>query len=173
MKIVVPIKIELKQKMSEEAKKIDDNSYILKLNLRFKYFDKINKVFKKKVLDEMNSLKPHINKIEELDEGYNVYFSSIKILENISKTYKKKYFVDEIRSKKIMGRDKQKSKDLYRHFLSITILNLKRKQKIRIKGEVFELRDFRKKTLYLVDENGSRKSFLFSKIKDYISFKEL
>ena len=169
MELIIPVEIKMPQKMSDEAKYFDSQHFLLEMQVRFKFFEKIEDSFLDKVLDEINDLSKYVTKIKKNKDGINVLFNSFNIIEQLIKIYKKKYFIDYKKSKKIMGRDKQKSKDLYRHFLVINILNISKNQNIKIKGKEYRIVNIDRNTLFLRDEFGRKEKFLYSKIKDYIN----
>ena len=89
-------------------------------------------------------------------------------LNKISRYFNKYFFIDEKRSKKIVGHDFLKCKDIWRHTILINILNLNIGDEIRIKGEEYYIKAFNKKELVLRDLiSGSKKVVTYNKISDY------
>ena len=178
MKLKIPVEIEMEQKMSDRAKKFNKEYWVLEVQLRFLFFDEIRKnnfdefeKFKEKILDDLTFLKDKINNIKKnkISGGINVYFSSFDVIKKISKKYSSKYFCEVKHSKKIMGKDNLKSKDLYRHYLLINIINLNKNDLVKIKGIDYKINSIDKKVLYLRElENGRKAKFSYNLIKDYL-----
>jgi NMD protein affecting ribosome stability and mRNA decay len=169
MKITIPIEIEMPQKMSEYAKKTSEEYWNLEVQIRFKHFkEEVSEEYKNKVLDEMNHLAKYINKVKTNKIGFNVYFSNISVVNAISKLYKKKYFVEVKKAKKIMGKNNLTTKDLYRHFLLVNIIGIKRGDTIHIKGVEYFVKNVRKTIIDLRDLKGNKYQFTYSKICDYL-----
>jgi NMD protein affecting ribosome stability and mRNA decay len=175
MKEEIRVEIEMEQKMCSFCKKSSSEYYEMLVHLRLKYFRDVD-VVKKKMLSKFlndEKIKKYINKIDEVPNGYNIYFSSYGIMNKISDLFIKNYLCDEKRSKKLVGRDNLKSKDKYRHFLSLSLVNIKKGDIIRIKGIEYELKALNNNKIMILinSENGSKNQESYGIIKDYLQLK--
>ena len=102
-------------------------------------------LFFKKLLKDFDS----VNKLEELDNGFDIYFRSYGEMGKISRIFTKYFLCDEKRSKTLVGRDQLISKDKYRYFMSIHLINLEKGDKIAIKGEEFTIKAINNNTLII------------------------
>ena len=198
----IRIEFEMEQQMSPQAKRLSDEYYELKLQLRFSYFDDNelhNDIIKEKrdkfgniVLDEYNNpvtfkqkaiLKKFaktiekefsgINKVEELQNGYDFFFGSLGEMSKISRYFNKYHLVEVKHSKKIVGRDSLKFKDIWRHTLLVNVLNLQVGDKVRIKGVEYYIKAFNKKELVLREwETGAKEVVTYSKVREYFELLE-
>lgn len=161
------VEIDMEQKMCSNCKKSSTEYYELLLQIRFVYFNNVDEI-KKEVFDIIDKNFFGINKFEELDNGFDVYFRDHGHMNKVLSVFQKKFMVEEKRSKKLIGRDKLISKDKYRYFQSITIINLKKGDIVQIKGERYLVRNIQNNDIYLMQEdNGSKKMVSYSIIKDY------
>ena len=157
--------------MSQEAKVIDDTSWVLQIQIRFKYFENIEKSLMNNVIKLLSNFNKFLNKEEIVKNSLNLYYSNLSISKKIVKTFEEKYFCEIKHSKKIMGRNSLTSKDLYRHFVNINILNLKKGNELFIKNIKYKINSIDGKKLYLRNlENGNKKCFSYHLIKEYIRF---
>jgi NMD protein affecting ribosome stability and mRNA decay len=170
MKDVIRVEFEMQQKMCSKCKKTSSEYYELKLQIRFVFYsiEELDSI-KKEVFELISSNYNNINKFEEVDEGFDFFFRDSSELNKLSHLFNDKYFCEEKRSKKIVGRDFLKSKDIWRYTLLIKIINLKRGDRIYIKGKEYKIENFNKKSMVLRDiENASKKVLSYSIVKDYI-----
>ena len=188
--------------MSSNAKRLGDEYYELKVQLRFSYFDQKelseDSIVTKKdkygnvVLDENEKpimvkqkaiLKKFgdivekefrgINKVEELNNGFDFFFGSLGEMSKISRYFNKYFLVDIKHSKKIVGKDFLKFKDIWRHTLLINLLNLNVGDKVRIKGSEYYIKAFNKKEMVLREwDTGSKAVITYAKAKDYFELLE-
>ena len=125
------IEIVMDQELSAHSKKASTEYYELKVQFRCKYFEQTDdlKPVTNKSMDEIKT-EIHemmyknfntINKLEDLDNGFDFFLRSLRDLEKVSRLFNKKYFVDEKRTKKIVGMDKDNGRDIARHTLLLTI----------------------------------------------------
>jgi hypothetical protein len=202
IKDIIHMQIEMEQQMSSNAKRLGDEYFELKLQLRFRYFDQKDlhesSIIPKKdkygnvVLDDkgkeiMVKQKPilkkfgdivekefnGINKVEELDNGFDFFFGSLGEMSKISRYFGKYFLVENKHSKKIVGKDFLKFKDIWRHTLLISVLNLNVGDKVRIKGEEYYIKAFNKKEMVLREWNtGAKEVVSYTKVKDYFELIE-
>ena len=136
MEDTIHVDLVMEQKMCSSCKKSNSEYYELQLQLRYKYYnDEQVMNLKEKTLGMLQGHFETINKVEEIDEGFDIFFRSKGEMNRIYNLFVNKYFVFEKRSAKIMGKDNLKSRNLYRHFQLITLINLGVGDKVSIKGE--------------------------------------
>jgi NMD protein affecting ribosome stability and mRNA decay len=167
------IEIEMEQKMCSDCKKSSTEYYELLLQLRFLYFEDMS-IIKNKILTEVLETFKTVNKLEERDNGFDIYFRTHGIMNKIYSMFSKYYLVDEKRSKKLIGRDQLISKDKYRYFQSIILVNLSRGDQISVKGQEYWIKAINNnKELVLINCKTFDKSVLnYSIIKDYLKLIE-
>lgn len=198
----IRVEFEMEQQMSPQAKRFSDEYYELKLQLRFSYFsdeelhndimkekrDKFGNIVvdgnnrpvmikQKAIMNKFAKLVEKefsgINKVEELAKGYDFFFGSLGEMGKISRYFNKYFLVESKHSKKIVGKDFLKFKDIWRHTLLINILNLEVGDKVRIKGTEYYIKAFNKKELVLREwESGAKEVVTYAKIKDYFELLE-
>ena len=158
--------------MCSNCKKSSTEYFELKLQLRFKYYKNID-LIKKEVFSRLEKNFDSINRLEELDNGFDIYFRSYGEMNKISRLFNKYYLCDEKRSKKLIGRDNLVSKDKYRYFQSIILINLVKGNKVIIKGEEFVLKAINGKDMVLIkEEDGSKKVISYTIVKNYFELIE-
>lgn len=166
------IETQMPQSMCSRCKKISSDYYELKLQIRFLYFrgeeeDKI----KQEIKDLVENNLDMINKVEEEDGGFDIYFGTSSMESKISSLFRKYYFLEEKKSRKLVGWDFQNSKRNYRFFQSITIINLHEGDKIFVKGKKYRIDSLsNKEGITLIESGGKKRNFNFSKIREYIRF---
>lgn len=168
----IRVEFEMEQTMSPNSRRSSEEYYELKLQVRFKYFEdsdliipKVNKL----VISKLEG----INKIEELNNGFDIYFRSHGLKHQISRLFNKYFLCEEKYSKKIVGKDALATKDIWRHTLLINVLNLNSGDKVQIKGEEYYIRALNKNDLVLRQcENGGKKVVSYNKISEYFKLIE-
>jgi NMD protein affecting ribosome stability and mRNA decay len=162
------ISTSLEQQMCNSCKKISPEYHELKLQLRFSYFENIDEI----KIESLNKIKKNINtinKIEELNNGFDIFIRNKKEINKIPSLFNKNYLIEEKRTKKIVGRNFLESKDIWRHVLLINIINLKRNDDVIIKGNEYIISSINKNDLVLKNKsNGNKKVISYKLIKDYI-----
>ena len=173
------VELDMEQKLCNSCKKSSTDYYEMVLHLRFKYFDfnniDINNIKVKEESMNILSQFSQINKLEEVENGFDVYFKDHGQMNKILTLFNKKYRVlVEKRTKKIMGHDKQTSKDLYRHFQSLTLINIDKGDLVEIKGDKYIIKSINKGGhLVLLDFNtGAKKIFSYELTQDYFKLIE-
>jgi len=161
----------MNQKMCNNCKKVSEEYYELKLQIRFIYFEDINILDKKK--EEIEKLVEKrfntINKMEEVENGFDFYFREHGEMNKINNLLNKRYFYEEIRTKKIVGHDFLTSKDIWRYTQLIRIINLNVRDEISVKGKDYYIKAFNHNDLVLRSlDNGSKKVVTYSIVKDYL-----
>lgn len=162
------VEIEMEQSMSPVSKKSSSEYYELLVQVRLLYFDDID-VVKEVIFNRMTDTFNSINKVEERDNGFDFYFRTHGIMSKVPSLFVKDYLINEKRSKKLVGRDNLVSKDKYRYTQSITLVNLKKGNKIRYKGDDYSIKAINKNDLVLLEETtGKKKVLTYSIVKDYL-----
>ena len=166
----IRVEFELDQKMCGNCKKSSSEYYEMELHLRYKFFEEkeINKIkeISFSIFEEFRT----INKIEELENGFDVYFRDHGQMNKLLFLFNKKFKVlVEKRSNKLMGLDKMTSKNLYRHFQSIELINVDKGDLVEIKGNNYRIKAINKggQLILLDDKTGAKKIFTYEIVKDY------
>ncbi len=120
-------------------------------------YDFVEKSFQK---DE----KHYISKMEDQKNGIDLYLSSNEIMNHIISYLRGKYNFLLKRSKRLVGRDIQRGKNLYRLKSLIRFLPIEKRDIIRIKDEDFQVENITKNRVILKNESGIKL------IKDYSYF---
>lgn len=165
------IELDMEQMMCSSCKKSSSEYFEMVLHLRYKYFND-NMKLKEESIKILENNFNSINKIEEIENGFDVYFKDHGQMGKINNLFNKKYNVCfEKRSSKIMGKDNLTSKDLFRHFQSLTIVNINRGDKVRIKGEDYYIKAINKggKLILRRLDNGAKEVMSYSIIEEYFS----
>ncbi len=168
MKDKFKVKINIKQEMCFSCKKISPEYFQLKLQLRYLYFNDIENI-KNETINLIEKNFNTINKLQELDNGFDIFFRNKNEINKLSTLFLKKYLIEEKRSKKIVGRNFLESKDIWRHIILINIINLKKGDLITIKGEKFNIKALNHNNLVLINSfNGSKKVIAYKLAKNYL-----
>ena len=117
----------------------------------------------------LRDVKLLINKLEDVNEGFDIYLANINDIHKLKRIINDYFFVLYTHSKKIMGRNFLKSKDLYRHSLLVAVYNLKTGDNILVKGEEFTIKSIQNQFLTVINsKNNTKKTLHFDTIKDYL-----
>lgn len=173
MKDVIKVEFEMEQQMSPMAKKGDSDYFEHQLQLRFRHLDLENEELvmseKEKAMKILTNNFNTINKIDELDNGFDVYFGNHSSMNKLLNLFSKDYLVEEKRSRTLTGVDQLKSINRYRYYQSIGLIYLKRGDKVMIKGIPYYIKALNKNDLVLRHlENGSKKVVSYVIVKDYL-----
>lgn len=173
MKDTFRIEIEMDQMMCSTCKKSSSEYYEMILHLRFIGFEDEIKM-KEKLFNILTKNFNSINKFEEVENGFNVYFRTHGEMNKIYKIFQKDYLVEEKRSNKLAGVDRLRSKKLYRYFQSIILYNIEKGDKALLKGEEYYIKAINKNNeLVLLDVvTGAKKVVNYSIVKDYFKVLE-
>lgn len=165
----IRIEIVMEQRMCNDCKKSSTEYFELLSQIRMVYFEDVYEI-KKKIFNLFENNFEKINKIEEVSNGFDIYFRYSGEMNKVSKLLEKYYLIDEIRSKKLVGKNNLKSVDVFRYFQSITLINIEKNDKILLKGEEYYIKAINNNTeLVLLDcVTGSKKMITYSIVKDYI-----
>lgn len=131
------------------------------------YFDLI-----KQVLDSIHiyveqlfekDKKQYISKIIDQKYGVDLLLSTNELLNHIISFLRPKYHFLLIRTKKLVGRDTQKGKNLFRLKALVKFLPFKKNDKIKIENNKFVVDSITKNKIVLRSEDGSKlvKNFSF------------
>ncbi len=165
------VEFNMDQHMCKNCKKNSPEYHELQVQIRFKFFEGAEALENIKVETHklIYSNFNEINKFVESEWGFDIYFRSKEVLNKVSSVFQRKYLCDEIRTKKIVGRDSLTMKDIWRHVLLVNIVNLHRGDKVNIKGIEYYIKALNKNTLVLREcIKGDKKVLTYSVIKDYI-----
>ena len=120
----------------------------------------------------LRDVKLLINKIEDMEEGFDIYLANINDIHKLKRIIGDYFFVLFTYSKKIMGRNFLKSKDLYRHSLLVAVFNIKAGDEIRVKGEEFIIKSIQNQFITVINPiSNNKKTLHFNTIKDYLQKK--
>jgi RIO kinase 1 len=145
--------------------------YLSIIQLRVK--DEAQFKFLKKIIDDVHNYaekqfqkdpKHYLSKMEDQKNGVDLYLSSKEIMNHIISYLKGKYHFILKRSKKLVGRDTQRGKNLYRLKSLIKFLPINKKDVVIIDNEEFYIESITKNRIILKKENGTKL------IKDYSYF---
>jgi len=183
--------LEMKIKGSIRDNSLIFNEYILKLLIRYElcnnclnvrsgsYFTSILQLrvknpsyfdFLKNVIDEINNFikeefneddKQYVSKMVDQKNGVDMYLSTIELMNHIISHLKPKYNYILKRSKKLVGRDRQKGKGIYRLKALMKFLPIKKNDIVKIKNEEFVVEQILKNDVLLKNKKGEKlnKSF--------------
>ncbi|MFW9828771.1 MAG: NMD3-related protein [Candidatus Thorarchaeota archaeon] len=145
--------------------------YLSIIQLRVKKQDQFDLI--KKVLDEINDFveqqfekdqKHYISKIEDQKYGVDLYLSTIELMNYLVSFLKSKYNFLLKRTKKLVGRDNQRGKNLYRFKTLIKFLPVRINDLISINNQNYIVENMTKNKVILRGENNTKL------IKDYSYF---
>ena len=108
--------------------------------------------------------KQYISNILEQKNGFDLYLSTNELLNHIISYMKSSYQFGLKRTKKLVGRDHQRGKNIYRLKAVIRFLPFIKEDYIDINNEIFHVEQIKKKTVILRDKFERRI------IKDYDYF---
>ena len=117
--------------------------------------------------------KQYISKIEDVKLGVDLYLSTNELMKHIVSQLKSKYNFILKRTKKLVGRDTQKGRNLYRLKTLIKFLPIKKNDCIFINKSKYFVENITKNRVLLRDENHVKliKNFYF--FDDKKSFKRI
>ncbi len=172
MKDVFRLELDMEQKMCSICKKSSSEYWNMQSQIRFRYYDEILDI-KEKAYKLLTKENLSINKLEEVDNGFDIYFRSNSEMNKVTSLFSD-FLTIEKRSKKLMGRDQLASKDVYRYNQSITLLNIRVKDHISIKGEEYYIKAINKGGVLVLRglEKGEKKVVSYSMVEDYFKLLE-
>lgn len=166
------IKVNLNHMLCKNCTNLRGGTYFLSIvQLRVKdekEFDLITKV-----LEEINEYverifekdhRQYISKVEDHKYGVDLYLSTNELMNYLIKFLKTNYYFTLKRSKKLVGRDSQKGRNLYRLKTLIKFLPIRNNDIISIENHKFIVENITKNKVILRSENNAKL------IKDYSFF---
>ncbi len=102
-----------------------------------------------------------ISKTVKVANGIDFYFSSQRFLQRLGHKLKEKFGGELKINESLHTRDHLTSKDLYRVNVYFRVLNIKKGDKVMIRGEEFEIIGIGKKILAKSLENGRKSQLKF------------
>lgn len=166
------LKLKLNYVLCKNCSNLRGGTYFLSiLQLRVKNERQYDLI--KEILDEINlyvenifkiSPKHYISKIEDQKYGVDLYLSTNEIMKYIIKFLKTKYHFLLKRTKKLIGRDSQKGRGLYRLKTLIKFLPIASNDTILVGDQKFFIENIMKNRVILRSENNTKL------IKDYSYF---
>ncbi|MFX1316953.1 MAG: NMD3-related protein, partial [Promethearchaeota archaeon] len=108
--------------------------------------------------------KQYISKVEDQKFGLDLYLSTTELMNYIIRQLSKEYYFLTKRTKKLIGRDVQRGKNLFRYKTLIKFLPIQKNDIIIINNEDFLVENISKKQVFLRNKNNSKL------IKDYSYF---
>jgi nonsense-mediated mRNA decay protein 3 len=166
------IKLNLNHILCHNCTNLRGGTYYLSIiQLRVKNEEQFDLIMK--ILDEINRFteeifeknhKHYISKIEDQKYGVDLYLSSNELMNYIVKFLKSKYFFILKRTKKLVGRDSQKGKNLYRFKTLIKFLPVGIKDLIIIEDQNYRVENITKNKVILRSEDNTKL------IKDFTYF---
>ncbi|MFX0039071.1 MAG: NMD3-related protein [Promethearchaeota archaeon] len=168
------IKINLNYMLCKNCANLRSGTYYLSIiQLRVKNEDQFDLL--KRILDEINEYverifekdhKQYISKIEDQKYGIDLYLSTNELMNHLITFLKSKYHFVFKRSKKLVGRDIQRGKNLYRFKSLIKFLPVSINEAFSIENQNFRVESFTKNKVILRTQNNSKLikdfSFLFN-----------
>jgi NMD protein affecting ribosome stability and mRNA decay len=130
-------------------------------------------IFLESVINDLTNLveklfekdeKQYISNIVKQKNGFDLYLSTNELLNHIISYMKSNYLFGLKRTKKLVGRDHQRGKNIYRLKAVIRFLPFIKGDHIDINNEIFHVEQIKKKTVILRDKLEQRI------IKDYEYF---
>jgi len=109
--------------------------------------------------------KQYITKIEDQRYGVDLYLSTNELMNHIIKFLKNDYEFLLKRTKKLIGRDIQKGKNIYRLKSLIKFLSINKNNVILIENRKYKIENISKKKIILRDLEDGKKV-----LKDYSYF---
>jgi nonsense-mediated mRNA decay protein 3 len=139
------------------------------LQLRVKseeYFDIINKAFNEinQYVETifLNNKKQYISKVEDQKYGIDLYLSTNELMNKIIGYLGSRFHFILIRSKKLVGRDNQRGKNLYRLKSVVKFLPLKKNDVIFINNQEFIVENILKRTVILRDKRNNKSNMSYT-----------
>ena len=168
MESLFEVEVPLEQKMCNMCTRDSSEYYEMKLHLRFRFFNNTESI-KKEVLELIENSFDTINKIEERDSGFDICFRDHAKMNDILSLFKREYVVYEKRSRKLIGYDKLTSKNIYKYFQSLTLVEVSCGDEVELKGIVYIVKSVNKdgKLVLLSKDGNTKKVVSYSVVEDY------
>ena len=166
------IKINLIYDLCKNCTNIRGGTYFLSI-IQLRVKDESHFSLIKEVLDDIHNYvenlfekdaKHYITKIEDQKYGVDLYLSTNELMNYIIKLLNANYHFIVKRSKKLVGRDSQKGKNLYRLKTLIKFLPVNKNDKIFIEDQEYHIENISKTKVIIRNNVGTKL------IKDYSYF---
>ncbi|MFX0008514.1 MAG: NMD3-related protein, partial [Candidatus Hermodarchaeota archaeon] len=166
------IKVNINYLLCKNCSNLRGGTYYLSIiQLRVKDEEQFGLI--KNIIDEVNEYaenlfkndpKQYISKIEDQKYGVDLYLSTNELMNQLIKFLRSKYHFLFKRTKKLVGRDNQRGKNLYRFKSLIKLLPVNINDELSIEGHLFRVENIMKNKVIIRDENNTKF------IKDYSYF---
>ena len=158
------VNLNLNYELCKNCVNLRGGTYYLSITqLRVKdenYFETINEALDniQKYVEKLfeKDQRQYISKIEDLKFGVDLYLSTNELMNNIIKFLKSNYYFVLKRSKKLVGRDSQKGKNLYRLKSLIKFLPVEKNDVILVEDSKFIVESLSKNKVILRSEQGMK-----------------
>lgn len=160
------IRVKINHELCESCVKLRSGMYfkaIIQLRVDNRsYFDYLNDIiqdihnFVEKLFE--NDHKQYIVKMEDTDYGIDLFLSTNELMNQIVSHLKNNYNFLMKKTKKLVSRDNQRGKNVYRLTTLLRFLPLKKGNKIKIeKNEEYTVRNITKKKIILLNKSGAKR----------------
>ncbi|MFW5895579.1 MAG: NMD3-related protein [archaeon] len=158
------IEIIINYELCKNCSRLRGGSYFVSIiQLRVKNesdFDKINDVIKLIQPFVENQFqfdrRQYITKLIEKKYGADLYISTKKLTNQILNLLNHKYQFVKKHSKKLVGRNTQEGKNIYRHKILIKFLPIERYDVIKVNDEIFEINNILKNKVILKNKKNKK-----------------
>jgi NMD protein affecting ribosome stability and mRNA decay len=124
--------------------------------------DVIEKIHRYAIKQFESDRRQYIAKMIDQKYGVDLYLSTSELMKHIVSFLGDRYFFSKKRSKKLVGRDTQRGKNIYRLKTLIKFLPFESGDKLIIKGKEFNVLRILKNRVILKNENGRKVSKAYS-----------
>lgn len=158
------VNLKLNYELCQNCLNLKGGTYFLSI-IQFRVKEEEQFTFLTKVIDEIQNYvenvfekdqRQYITKIEDQKYGVDLYLSTNELMNHIISFLKGNYYFILKRSKKLVGRDSQKGKNLYRLKSLIKFLPITKNDKILIDNTEYIVENITKNKILLRDENGTK-----------------
>ena len=166
------IKINMNYELCNNCSNLRSGTYFISI-IQLRVKDETQFEVIKRVLDDIHEYvekifehdnKHYISKIEDQKNGVDLFLSTNELMNHIVSHLRINFHFVLKRSKKLMGRDIQRSKNLYRLRVLIKFLPIEKRERILIDNKEYIVENITKNKIVLRSENNSKL------IKDYSYF---
>ncbi|MFW9819535.1 MAG: NMD3-related protein [Candidatus Thorarchaeota archaeon] len=166
------IKVNINYMLCKNCTNLRGGTYYLSIiQLRVKDEEEFSLI--KNIIDEINEYveilfeddpRQYISKIEDQKYGVDLYLSTNELMNHLITFLRSKYHFLFKRTKKLVGRDNQRGKNLYRFKSLIKFLPVSINDEISIEGKNYRVENIMKNKVIIRDESNTKF------IKDYSYF---
>ena len=166
------IRINLINELCKNCTNLRGGTYFLAI-IQLRVKDESHFEFLNDVINELHEFveksfqkdeKNYISKMEDEKNGVDLYLSSNEMMNHIISYLRGKYHFLLKRSKRLIGRDIQRGRNLYRLKNLVKFLPIEKRDVIKINDEEYQVENITKNRVILKNETGSKL------IKDYSYF---